>query len=90
MNELKILVVDDDTNICELIGLYLKKEGFKVDFAYDGEKTIPAPTVSEGGFAPDWNDEPTSAAAPVRSTAIPPPASAPISSPLTAAPVWRS
>ena len=40
MNELKILVVDDDTNICELIGLYLKKEGFKVDFAYDGEAAL--------------------------------------------------
>ena len=40
MSELKILVVDDDTNICELIGLYLKKEGFKVDFAYDGEAAL--------------------------------------------------
>ena len=40
MNEVKILVVDDDKNICELIGLYLKKEGFSVDFAYDGEAAL--------------------------------------------------
>ena len=30
MSNVKILVVDDDKNICELIGLYLKKEGFAV------------------------------------------------------------
>lgn len=40
MKELKILVVDDDTNICELISLYLKKEGFDVDVAYDGEAAL--------------------------------------------------
>ncbi|MBQ8526429.1 MAG: response regulator transcription factor [Clostridia bacterium] len=32
----KILVVDDDKNICELVRLYLKKEGFDVICAYDG------------------------------------------------------
>jgi DNA-binding response OmpR family regulator len=36
----KILVVDDDVNICELIRLYLEKEGFTVDLAYDGDKAI--------------------------------------------------
>lgn len=40
MSEIKILVVDDDKNICDLIGLYLKKEGFEVSFAYDGEEAI--------------------------------------------------
>ena len=40
MKEVKILVVDDDTNICDLIGLYLKKEGYSVDFAYDGEAAL--------------------------------------------------
>ena len=40
MNELKILVVDDDMNICELIGLYLKKEGFLPYYAYDGEQAL--------------------------------------------------
>ena len=40
MNETKILVVDDDKNICDLIGLYLKKEGYETFFAYDGEEAI--------------------------------------------------
>ncbi len=32
----KILVVDDDTNICELLRLYLEKEQFRVLLAHDG------------------------------------------------------
>lgn len=32
----KILIVDDDTNIVELIKLYLEKEGYKTIEAYDG------------------------------------------------------
>ena len=40
MSEIKVLVVDDDKNICELIGLYLKKEGFAVYYAYDGEEAV--------------------------------------------------
>ena len=32
----KILVVDDDKNICELVRMYLKKEGYDVICAYDG------------------------------------------------------
>lgn len=36
----KILVVDDEKNICELVGIYLQKEGFDTDFAYDGEQAI--------------------------------------------------
>ena len=40
MSNVKILVVDDDKNICELIGLYLKKEGFAVEYAYDGEEAL--------------------------------------------------
>ncbi|MCK5812327.1 MAG: response regulator transcription factor [Clostridiales bacterium] len=32
----KILVVDDDKNICELVKLYLEKEGYQVFLAYDG------------------------------------------------------
>ena len=34
----KILVVDDDTNICELLRLYLTKEGYQVTTANDGEE----------------------------------------------------
>lgn len=32
-----ILVIDDDKNICEVIKLYLQKEGYKVTLAYDGQ-----------------------------------------------------
>ena len=36
----KILVVDDDKNICELLRLYLEKEGFAVTMAYDGNAAL--------------------------------------------------
>lgn len=36
----KILVADDDQNICELLRLYLEKEGYKVVLAYDGESAV--------------------------------------------------
>lgn len=36
----KILIVDDDRNICELIGLYLQKEGYDVVFAYNGINAV--------------------------------------------------
>lgn len=36
----KILVVDDDNNICELLRLYLEKEKFNVVIANDGRKAI--------------------------------------------------
>ena len=37
---MRILVVDDDVNICELIRLYLEKEGWEVLVAYNGIKAI--------------------------------------------------
>ncbi|MCI8589786.1 MAG: response regulator transcription factor [Clostridiales bacterium] len=36
----KILVVDDDLNICEMLRLYLKKDGYDVSSASDGEEGI--------------------------------------------------
>ena len=36
----KILVVDDDKNICELLRLYIEKEGFAVELAYDGRRAL--------------------------------------------------
>ena len=39
-NEKKVLIVDDEKNICELIRLYVEKEGYKTVFAYDGEQAI--------------------------------------------------
>ena len=45
----KILIVDDDENIAELIGLYLTKECFDTHIVNDGESAIKA--VSE--YAPN-------------------------------------
>lgn len=36
----KILVVDDDNNICELLRLYLEKEGYDVTIAHNGGDAI--------------------------------------------------
>ena len=36
----KILVVDDDTNICELLRLYLEKEGYSVFIANNGSDAV--------------------------------------------------
>ncbi len=36
----KILVVDDDKNICELLNIYLTNEGFETVFAYDGSDAV--------------------------------------------------
>lgn len=36
----RILVVDDDTNICELLRLYLEKEGYEVSIANDGAQAV--------------------------------------------------
>ncbi|MCL2852304.1 MAG: response regulator transcription factor [Defluviitaleaceae bacterium] len=40
MNVIKILIVDDDPNICELISLYLKKEGYETKEVYSGRKAL--------------------------------------------------
>ena len=36
----KILIVDDDENICELLRLYLEKDGFDTIVANDGEQAV--------------------------------------------------
>ena len=38
----KILVVDDDSNICELLRLYIEKEGFETRIANDGKAALEA------------------------------------------------
>ena len=40
MPGLKIMVVDDDGNICELLRLYLEKEGFETVTVSDGAKAV--------------------------------------------------
>lgn len=42
MSNQRILVVDDDRNICEFIRLYLEKEGFSVSLAHDGQAALTA------------------------------------------------
>lgn len=43
----KVLIVDDDTNICELLRLYLEKDGFDTVIANDGEAAIVKFNVEE-------------------------------------------
>ncbi len=40
MSKEKVLVVDDDFNICELLRLYLEKEGYSVTIANDGMSAV--------------------------------------------------
>ena len=42
VNKQKIVIVDDDENIAELISLYLTKECFDTMMVYDGEKALIA------------------------------------------------
>lgn len=42
VNRQKILIVDDDNNIAELISLYLTKECFETMIVNDGESVLPA------------------------------------------------
>ena len=47
MDREKILIVDDDKNICELLRLYLEKEGFGTAIAGDGEQALSLFSESE-------------------------------------------
>ena len=38
----RILIVDDDSNICELLRLYFEKDGFQADIVTDGIKALDA------------------------------------------------
>lgn len=40
MSQYKILIVDDDENICELLRLYLEKDGFSTVVANDGAQAV--------------------------------------------------
>ncbi len=42
MDNKKILIVDDDINICELLRLYLEKDGFNTLIANDGFQAVQA------------------------------------------------
>ncbi len=49
MNKTKIMVVDDDTNIAELISLYLQKEGYDTKEVYAGKQAL----ACYDDYAPD-------------------------------------
>ncbi len=49
MEKQKILIVDDDKHIAELISLYLEKEGYNTREVYDGREAVRAAE----GFQPD-------------------------------------
>lgn len=36
----KVLLIDDDQELCQLLGEYLTTEGFEVDMAHDGQKAL--------------------------------------------------
>lgn len=42
MTDRRVLVVDDDRNICELVQLYFEKDGFIVSTCHDGDKAVEA------------------------------------------------
>src|SRR3974377_1164568 len=44
----RILVIDDDPELCELLTEYLKTEGFEITSVYDGEQGLQL-AVSESG-----------------------------------------
>ncbi len=37
---MRLLVVDDDTELCSLLGEFLTREGFTVDFEHDGRRGL--------------------------------------------------
>ncbi len=47
MSSTKILVCDDDKNICELLRLYLEKDNFAVTIANDGEEVLQKFNIKE-------------------------------------------
>ncbi len=44
----RILIADDDANICELVRLYLEKEGFETVVCFNGEKALEI--IAAGGI----------------------------------------
>jgi len=46
----RILVIDDDTELCELLTDYLKPEGFEVSAAYDGEQGLQKAVNQAGKY----------------------------------------
>ncbi|MDH3494578.1 MAG: response regulator, partial [Acidobacteriota bacterium] len=43
----KILIIDDDEDLCELVGEYLEVEGFEVDSVHDGAEGLSRALASQ-------------------------------------------
>ena len=50
MAEQKIMIVDDDNNICELLRLYFEKEGYQTLIANNGVEAIETAKKELEGF----------------------------------------
>jgi len=48
MSDAKILLADDDEELCQLLSDFLEREGFSVEVAHDGENTLRL--AAEGGY----------------------------------------
>jgi len=46
----RILVIDDDSELCELLADYLKPEGFEVTSVHDGEQGLQLAVCEEGSY----------------------------------------
>src|SRR6185503_8270935 len=47
----RILVIDDDIELCQLVAEYLETEGYKVDAVHDGEAGVARALTGEHGLA---------------------------------------
>ena len=37
---MKILMIEDNQSVCEMMGMFFKKEKWEAEFAYDGEAAV--------------------------------------------------
>ena len=48
----KVLVVDDDPSICDVLRMYLENDGYSVILSYDGEEALVKFKVGAMGLSP--------------------------------------
>ena len=55
----RIMIVDDDTNICELLRLYLEKDGYETVIFHDGQSALQSFHEKEPDLvlSPELNEE---------------------------------
>jgi DNA-binding response OmpR family regulator len=45
---MRLLIIDDDTELCQLVADYLKPMGFEVEMEHDGERGAERATSEHG------------------------------------------